>query len=87
MSLTNKKKNPKAEGKNFLAIVKGHLEKDCDGCKKLQKEDKFVMTSIPGEVQPLLAEFADISPLKMPKGLPPLRHIQPYRPSPRRKFT
>ena len=35
--LTNKKKNPKAEGKNFLAIVKGHLEKDCDGCKKLQK--------------------------------------------------
>ena len=28
--LTNKKKNSKAEGKNFLAIVKGHLEKDCN---------------------------------------------------------
>ena len=33
--LTNKKINLKAEGKNFLAIVKGHLEEDCDGCKKL----------------------------------------------------
>ena len=64
--LTNKKKNPKAEGKNFLAIVKGYLEEDCDGCKKLQKEDEFVMTSIPENVQSLLVEFADITPSEMP---------------------
>ena len=44
--LTNKKKIHKAKGKNFLAIVKGYLEEDCDGCKKLQKEDEFRMTSI-----------------------------------------
>lgn len=35
VSLTNKKKNPKAEGHNFPAIVKGHLEEDCDGWKEL----------------------------------------------------
>lgn len=28
--LTNKKKNLKAKGNNFLTIVKGHLEEDCD---------------------------------------------------------
>ena len=65
MPLTNKKKNPKAEGNNFLTIVKAHLEEDCDGCKKLQKEDEFKMISIPEEVQPLLVEFTDITPSEM----------------------
>ena len=74
--LTNKKKNHKAEGKNFLAIVEGHLEEDYDGCKKLHKEDEFRMTSILEEVQPLLAEFADITPSEKPNGLPTLRDIQ-----------
>lgn len=44
--------------------------------RNYRKEDEFVMTSIPGEVQLLLVEFADIIPSEMPKGLPPLRHIQ-----------
>ena len=35
MSLTNKKKNHKAKGQNFLAIVKGHLEEDCDSWEEL----------------------------------------------------
>ena len=33
------------------------------------------MTYIPGEVQPLLAEFADITLSEMPEGLSPLRDI------------
>lgn len=72
MSLTTKKKNPNAEGKNFQVIVKGHLEEDYDSCKKLQKQDEFRMTSIPREVQPLLVEFADITSSVMPDGRPPL---------------
>lgn len=76
MSLTTKKKNPNAEGKNFQVIVKGHLEEDYDGCKKLQKQDEFRMTSIPREVQPLLVEFADITSSVMPDGRPPLWDIQ-----------
>lgn len=35
VSLKNKKKNPKAEGHNFPAIVKGHFEEDYDGWKEL----------------------------------------------------
>lgn len=70
--LTNKKKNSKAKEKNFLTIVKGHLEGDCDGYKKLQKEDEFKVESIPRKVQQLLAEFTDITPIKMPYGLLPL---------------
>lgn len=72
VSLTNKKKNHKAKGQNFLAIVKGHLEEDCDSWEELQKEEEFEVNFIPEEVQPLLVEFADITPLEMPDRLPPL---------------
>lgn len=67
--LTNKKNNSKIEGNNFLAFVKGHLEDDCDGYKKLEKEEEFGVKTIPDKVQPLLAEFADITPSEMPNGL------------------
>lgn len=70
--LTNKKKKYKAEEKKFLDIVKGHLEDDCDGYKKMQKENDFKEKTILDEVQPLLVEFTDITPLKMPNGLSPL---------------
>ena len=69
--LTNKKKNPKPNGMNFLVIVNGHLKENCYGCKKLQKKDVFWMTFIPEKVQPLLPEFADITLSKIPDGLPP----------------
>lgn len=46
----NKKKSYKPEGKNFLSIVKGLLEKDYEGCKKLEKEDEFELKTIPKEV-------------------------------------
>lgn len=48
--LMNKKKSYKPEGKNFLSIVKGLLEKDYEGCKKLEKEDEFELKTIPKEV-------------------------------------
>lgn len=35
--------NSKPEEKNFLTIVKGHLEDDCDSCKKLKKKKEFEM--------------------------------------------
>lgn len=63
MPLTNKKKNPKAA-------------EYCDGCKKLQKENKFKGKTIPNKIQPLLTEFADITTLEMPDRLPLLRVIQ-----------
>lgn len=44
--LTNKKKNSKPAEKNFLTIVKGHLEDDCDGCKKLKKKKEFEMKTL-----------------------------------------
>lgn len=47
----NKKKSYRPEGKNFLSIVKGLLEKDCEGCKKLEKVDEFELKTIPKEVQ------------------------------------
>lgn len=46
MSLTNKNKNSKTKAKNFLTIVKGHLEDDCDGCKKLNKEEEFEVKTV-----------------------------------------
>lgn len=52
--------------------MKGHLEKDRDGCKKVQKEDAFEAKSIPKKVQPLSVEFAKITPLEMPDKLLPL---------------
>lgn len=73
--LTNKKKNSKAEGKNFLDIVKSHLEDDCDGCKKLDNKKEFEVKTVLEEVQLLLTEFADITPFEMPHGLPSLRDI------------
>lgn len=39
--LTNNKKSSKIEGKNFMTIIKGHLEEDYEGNKKLEKEDEF----------------------------------------------
>lgn len=72
VSLKNKKKNPKAEGHNFPAIVKGHFEEDYDGWKELQKEEEFEVNFVLEEVQPLLVEFPDITPSEMPNGLPPL---------------
>lgn len=35
--------NSKPEEKNFLTIVKDHLEDDYDGCKKLKKKKEFEM--------------------------------------------
>lgn len=75
MSLTNKKKNSKAKGKNFLAIVKSHLEGDCDGCKKLRKECVIEVKTIPEELQSLLIEFANITPPEMLDGLLLLRDM------------
>lgn len=74
----NKKKSYKPEGKNFLSIVKGLLEKDYEGCKKLEKEDEFELKTIPKEVQSLAAAFADITPSEMPNRLSSLRDIQHY---------
>lgn len=36
--------------KNFLTIVKIHLEDDCIGSKKLEKKEEFEMTIVPDEV-------------------------------------
>ena len=44
--------------------------------KDLQKEDEFEVKFIPEEVQPLLTEFADITPSEMPNRLLSLRDIQ-----------
>lgn len=74
MPLINKKKNHKSEWKMFLTIVKGNLEEDFDGCKKLHKEDEFKVKTIPEEVQPLLIEFTDVTPSEMSDRLPPLGH-------------
>ena len=52
--------------------MKGHLEKDRDGCKKVQKKDVFKVKSIPRKVEPLLVEFANITPLEMLDKLLPL---------------
>lgn len=48
--LTNKKMNFKTEGNNFLIIMKAHLKKDCDGCKKLEKKDEFKVKIVSKEV-------------------------------------
>ena len=48
--LTNKKTNFKTEGNNFLIIMKAHLKKDCDGCKKLEKKDEFKVKTVSKEV-------------------------------------
>lgn len=76
MPLTNKNKNSKTKGKNFLTIVKGHLEDDCDGCKKLNKEEEFEVKTVTKKVKSLLAEFANVIPSEMPNGLPFLQDIQ-----------
>lgn len=74
--LTNNKKSSKIEGKNFMTIIKGHLEEDYKGNKKLEKEDEFEVMIVSEEVQPLLVEFTDITLLMMPDGLSPLQDIQ-----------
>ena len=73
--LTNKKKNSKAKGKNFLVIVKSHLEGDCDGCKKLRKECLIEVKTIHEELQSLLIELANITTLEMLDGLLLLRDM------------
>lgn len=65
----NQKKNSKAQEKNFLTIVKSHLEVDCDGCQMLEKEEEFEVKTIHDKVQPLLVEFTDIKPFEMSDGL------------------
>ena len=82
MPLTNKKKNFKTEGNNFLIIMKTHLKKDCDGCKKLEKKDEFKVKTVSKTVQPLLVEFTGITPSVMSDGLLPLQDTTTsYRPS------
>lgn len=66
--ITNKKNNSKAKWTNFLAIVKSHLEDDCDSWKKLEKEKKIMCKIYLEVMQPLLVEFADITPLEMADG-------------------
>lgn len=58
--------------KGFLTVMKGHLEENYDGYKKLQKKDKFKPKTIPKEVQPFLAKFTDITPSRMPDRPPPI---------------
>lgn len=86
MHLTNKKKNPKAEGKNFQTIMKGHLEKHYDGCKKLQKEDESKVKFILKKVQPLLSElYYTIRDASCDATF--ARYPALYRPSPWCKFA
>lgn len=72
----NEEKNSKAKEKSFLAIVKSHLKDECNGCKKLHKNDEFELLTVPEEVLSLLAEFTDIALSKMIDGLSPLQDIQ-----------
>lgn len=50
--------------KNFLTIVKSHLEDDCIGSKKLEKKEEFEVKIVPNEVRSLLVEFTDINHLR-----------------------
>lgn len=66
------KKNSIAVEKNFLTIVKSHLQDDCIGCKKLEKKEEFEVKIVPDEVQSLLAEFTNITPSEMLDDVPHL---------------
>lgn len=80
--LTNKQTNFKTEGNNFLIIMKAHLKKDCDGCKKLEKKDEFKGKIVSKKVYSLLVEFTGITSSVMSDGLLPLQDTTTsYRPS------